>query len=135
MSSRDPATWMWAEACDMLDRADRLRRQFFRLAAEAKGGPTWEPPVDVFETARELIILVALPGVDPRSVDILIDGTTIRITAVRPMPDLLGQAVIHRLELPYGRFERLIDLGERRLLLTRRDAANGCLALVFEKRD
>ena len=135
MSSRDSATWMWAEACDMLDRADRLRRQFFRLAGEPGPAPTWEPPVDVVETPGELFILAALPGVDPRAVEILIDGTTIRITASRPMPDFLARARIHRLEIPYGRFERVIDLGERSLLLTRREAINGCLVLVFDKHD
>lgn len=62
MSVRDPAAWMWAEACEMLDRADRLHRQFFRLGRETNRGASWEPPVDIFETATDLAVMVALPG-------------------------------------------------------------------------
>ena len=31
--TRDPRAWMWAEACEFLDRADRLQRQFFVLGS------------------------------------------------------------------------------------------------------
>ena len=55
MSNRDPARLMRAEACEMLDRANRLQRQFFRPRSDA----AWEPPVDVYETARDLWIVVA----------------------------------------------------------------------------
>ena len=44
MSSNDPKTWMWAEACGLLERAER-HRQFFRVFPPRP----WEPPVDVFE--------------------------------------------------------------------------------------
>ena len=43
----------------MLARVDRLHRDFFRPAGSA-GQPVWEPPVDVLETAREVLVFVAL---------------------------------------------------------------------------
>ena len=67
--------WMWSEACEMLTRAERLHHEFFRPARSASGLPTWEPPVDVLETEREVLVLMALPGVDPERVEALIDGT------------------------------------------------------------
>ena len=58
--------WMWSDACDMLARAERLHREFFRPVRSASRLPVWEPPVDVLETEREVLVFVALPGRRPR---------------------------------------------------------------------
>ena len=68
-----PNSWMWSEACDMLARAERLHREFFRPGPSGRI-PSWQPPVDVIETEREVLVLVALPGVDPERVEAAIDG-------------------------------------------------------------
>jgi HSP20 family protein len=135
MSSDNPMNWMWAEACDMLDRADRLHRQFFQLTGSHPHGPVWEPPVDVFETERMLWILAALPGVTPDKVSVSVEGRVLSITGERPMPAAARGAAIHRLELPYGRLERHIELPAGRFELTHRELANGCLALGLQKLD
>jgi hypothetical protein len=63
MSTKDPVNWMLSEAIDSLARAERLRQQFFSLQSKAGSREaSWEPPIDVLETDREFIILVALPG-------------------------------------------------------------------------
>src|SRR3712207_1074595 len=100
MSSRDPRAWMWAEACDLLGRAERIQRQFFRPGASQARTPVWEPPVDVFETERELLIEVALPGVEPEQVALLIDGGRLIIAGERRLPGRAQGAAIRRLELP-----------------------------------
>jgi hypothetical protein len=44
---------MWADACEMLARAERLHRQFFEPGrATASRLPVWQPPADVLETER-----------------------------------------------------------------------------------
>ena len=59
MPSRDPRIWMWAEALDMMDKAERMRRQFFQPGSPGNPGaarrPTWQPPVDLIETAEEYL--------------------------------------------------------------------------------
>ena len=85
MRSRDPRSWMWAEALDLLQSAERLQRQFFQLGA-GQGAPTWEPPVDLYETGNELWILVALPGVTTDQLEVVIDGATIVVRGERPLP-------------------------------------------------
>ena len=86
MRSRDPRIWMWAEACDLVEQAERLQRQFFVPARGLPKGPSWEPPVDVLETENELAIQAALPGVTADRLQVVIDGGTLIITGLRPMP-------------------------------------------------
>ena len=134
MTPRDPRAWMWAEACDFLARAERLHRQFFQLESVEGRRPAWQPPVDLFETERELQIVVALPGVEPERVQVVIDGASLSVVGERHVPPRARSAAVHRIEIPYGRFERRIQLPEdRRYELGRRELANGCLLLILRK--
>jgi HSP20 family protein len=110
MANNDPRQWMWGEALDMLARAERLHRQLFQPAAAQSRRPSWEPPVDVLETDGEVVIIAALPGVPETALKLAIDGASLLIAGERTLPDELRTAVIHRLELPQGYFERRIAL-------------------------
>ena len=132
MHSRDPRSSMWAEALDLLQAAERLQRQFFQLGA-TQGAPTWEPPVDLYETGNELWILVALPGVTTDQLEILIDGATLVVRGERPLPPGTRGAAILRLEIPYGRFQRRIALPAGRLQILERKLENGCLVLCLQR--
>jgi HSP20 family molecular chaperone IbpA len=127
-----PNNWMWSEACDMLVRAERMHREFFR-PARANRLPAWEPPVDVLETERDVQVFVALPGVDPDRVEAAIDGADLVVAGSRVLPGALRTAVIHRLELPQGRFERRVRLPAGRYASVRPTVSNGCLLITLEK--
>jgi len=129
---RDPKNQMWAEACALIKQAEQLHRQFFEPSCEGARTARWEPPVDVFETERQLWIIAALPGVAPEAVRVEIEGPTLIIAGVRPLPSKGRNANIVRLEIPYGRFERRIALSPR-LRLAERELLNGCLVLTFAK--
>ena len=133
MPERDVGNWMLTEAFAVLERADRMHRQFFHLGSVRARRPVWHPPVDVFETEAEVVILVALPGVEPDGVEILRDGATIVVSGERPMPAPSRDAVIHRLEIPFGRFERQITLSSPDLAPVRQELAGGCLRIVLQK--
>jgi len=124
---------MWSEALQMLAQAERLHRQVFRPQGAARRGASWEPPVDVLETDREVLILAALPGVDVERVEAVIENGTLVIAGERALPEELKVATIHRLELPQGRFERRIDLPPGVYGDVRRYAVNGCLAITLAK--
>jgi HSP20 family protein len=128
-----PNNWMWSEACEMLARAERLHHEFFRPARSANRLPAWEPPVDVLETEREVLVLVALPGVDPERVEAAIDGADLVVAGARVLPAALRTAIIHRLELPQGRFERRVRLPAGRYADVRQGIVNGCLLITLEK--
>jgi HSP20 family molecular chaperone IbpA len=124
---------MWAEACELLDRAERLHRQFFVPRGAQRRQPTWEPPVDLLETEQELSICVALPGVAKDKVEVLVENGILSVTGHRPMPGRSRNTVIHRLELPYGRFERRIVLPPGRYDVVQRELIDGCLTLALRK--
>jgi len=132
MPNRDPLNWMLSEAIDQLSRAERLHRQFFSLHSTGAREASWEPPIDVLETDGELLILVALPGVDLDQVDVVIKDGVLIISGQRTLPAELRNARIHRLELPQGRFERRLALPPGRFAVSR-FAINGCVALRLEK--
>ena len=123
---------MWAEALELLDRAERLHRQFFHTQ-QSVSGPAWEPPVDLFETDAGLTLLIALPGVPPEQIQVSVDRGTLCITGYRGWPEALRCATIWRLELPHGRFERRLELPAGRYELERQDVANGCLAIHLRR--
>lgn len=133
MSSRDPTGWMWAEACQLLDEAERLHRQFFRLGVSAGARIAWEPPVDVFEDENEITIIVALPGVAPERVELAHEPRGLVIRAERRLPIEGHGCAIRRLEIPHGYFERRIALPPMRLEPAHREWVNGCLVLVMRK--
>ena len=123
--------WMWANALAALDRAERLHRQFFRPGPAS--APSWEPPVDVLETDRELLIYVALPGVSAPAVHTVIEAGTLTVSGRRAPLEGIGDAVIHRLELPQGRFERRIRLPPGRYAGVRVGTDRGCLVISLQK--
>ena len=124
--------WMWQEAVSLLDRAERLNRVGFAPRGSS-GAICWEPPVDVLETEREVLILAALPGVDLNQIEATIEGGTLVIAGQRTLPVELRTATIHRLELPQGRFERRLRLPPGRYDAVQRVAVNGCLLLTLRK--
>jgi HSP20 family protein len=128
MSKRQLEALMWANACAAMERADRLQRQFFH-----HGESRWEAPIDVFETDDALTILVALPGVELDSISVNLSAGTLVIKGERPLPQEAQNARILRMEIPYGQFERRIDLPPKPFRISGRHLANGCLMLRLEK--
>jgi HSP20 family protein len=133
MSSRDPTDWMWAQACDLIAQAERMQRQFFRLAATPRTQAVWEPPADVFEDETEIVIVVALPGVPAERIEVTSEAGALLVRAARPLSFAGARCVVRRLEIPYGAFERRIPLPEAPLEAATRELVDGCLIVRLRK--
>jgi HSP20 family protein len=131
--SKDAVRWMWPEACAALARAERLRGQFYHFGGGQDFEIVWEPPVDVLETALQVWIIVAMPGVAPTSVAANIEDGHLIVSGNRQIPAQLGGAVVHRLELPHGRFHRRIPLPSGSYGDVQSKSANGCLIVTLNK--
>jgi len=134
MKQRNSMVLMWAQACDRLNEAERMQRQFFRLSASGKSGAVWEPPVDVFEDEHEIVIVVALPGVAAEGIEISMEQDMLRVRAQRGLPFAGARRAVRRLEIPYGCFERRILLPSAGLEVAGYEMRDGCLILSLRKR-
>jgi HSP20 family protein len=133
MPTRTPTDWMWAQACELLDQADRMHRQFFRPSGYDRPQGMWEPPVDIFEDDVELIVVVALPGVPAERIEVSTEGADLVVRAQSRFPFSGTRRAVRRLEIPYGHFERRIRLPEGRYEDVTRELVNGCLTLRLRK--
>lgn len=133
MTTGDPRNWMWSEALQMLARAERLQREVFTPPGLRRSTPAWEPPVDVLETEDAVLVLVALPGVDPKQVQLAIHDGVLLIAGERILPRELRTAIIHRIELPQGHFERQVPIPAGRYEQPTSGVADGCLIVRLPK--
>jgi HSP20 family molecular chaperone IbpA len=128
MDAGEHGVSMWARAVAMLEEAERRHRRFFELLASApRRQPVWEPPMDMFLLERELRVVVAVPAARPDqvTVELLPGGLLVRAESRIPVPP--GEARILRLEIPYGRIERRIELPAGRYELAAQELRDGCL--------
>lgn len=86
-------------------------REFDRLF---EGRPTnrWMPRVDVFDRDNELAVRTEVPGVDPASIEITVEGGTLTIKGARNFATEETKPNYHRKEIFEGSFERTILLPE-----------------------
>jgi HSP20 family molecular chaperone IbpA len=124
--------WMWSEAVEMLARAERLHRQLFEPVSHGTA-PVWEPPADLIENDKEVVAILALPGVDPKDIIAVIKGDVLTVAGQRGVPPQLRSATIHRLELPQGRFERHLRLPPGQYGDVQRGYVNGCFVVTLAK--
>jgi HSP20 family protein len=106
--------WMWMQACEVLDQAERLQRKFVHYVGPGVDAAVWEPPVDIHETSDDVSLLFALPGVVPEQIEVTLEASALTVSARRPMTlSNRCDSVIRRLEIPHGRFLRRIPLAAR----------------------
>jgi len=133
MARRNTGPWMWGETVDLLEQAERLQRQFFRLTS-GSARASWEPPVDVFADGDEILVEVALPGVPADRIELGCAPGELIVRGERRLPRRLASAAIQRLEIPHGRFERRLPLPAGPWQLAGQEFANGCLQLLLVRR-
>lgn len=134
MSNRNDSTaWMWAQACDLIDEAERLHRRFFHLTTSAQSLASWAPPADVFEDEREIVIVVAMPGVPAAAVQVTSEPGVLVVRGARPLPLAGSRHRVRQLEIPYGAFERRIALPPGRLEIGVPELIQGCLIVSIRK--
>ncbi len=127
----DAISWMWSEALTALEDAERHRERYFALIGSNRA-PKWEPPADVYETEQGLLILVALPGVQIENVTLFVDSRGVIVQTERAPLAARNCLRIQRMEIPYGSYERRIDLPKGRYTLRSQRMVAGCLELELE---
>jgi HSP20 family protein len=72
------------------------------------------PQVDCFRTddPAEVTVVIELPGADPDSIQVVLDGRRLIVAGERQRLDSRGGRVWYRSEIEYGPFERGLVLNE-----------------------
>lgn len=120
---------MWAEACALLEEAERKHRHFFELLVAPATHPVWEPPADIFSDGTELNVIIALPGARADEITVQLIPSGLQIDTTVAPPAAAADMNVVRLEIPYGRMRRRIDLPPGRYVLGERRLDRGCLYL------
>jgi HSP20 family protein len=89
---------------DMLRLFDRAMDTSAPEFAEA-------PATDVYYKNGQYVIALALPGVEPGSVDVTVQGATLTVTGERPALDVPADDIVTS-EIGTGRFARSFELPE-----------------------
>jgi HSP20 family protein len=90
-----------------------VMRDFDRLFEEgSRPAKQWMPRVDVFDKDNDLVIRTEVPGVDPESIDVTVEGGTLTIKGGRSFETEETERNYHRKEIFEGSFERTILLPE-----------------------
>ena len=82
-----------------------------RFSAGLRQG--YRPQADCYRTddPPALTVIVELPGVDPASVEVVVDGRALTVSGDRTRPKTPGAHYL-AMEIEYGSFQRRIELGD-----------------------
>lgn len=73
-------------------------------------GDSWQPDVDIFETATALVVRVEIAGVRSQDLNVKVDGQILRISGIRLAPDGFDVRRLHQMEIACGPFERRLRI-------------------------
>jgi HSP20 family protein len=71
---------------------------------------TWRPPMDMYETREEVVILAEIGGVDKEDLEVEISSKAVRVQGRRLAPSSSQDCTYRLAEIQYGRFERILFL-------------------------
>jgi len=118
-----------------------LSREVDRLLNEAAPRNAWNgyglvPAADIVETEAAFQVVVDLPGLDPKAIQISVQEGTLAIQSERKLAEPAADATVHRSERPAGTFFRSFALPSS-VDATKVEAKyeNGVLTVVLPKRE
>ncbi|NPB06714.1 MAG: Hsp20/alpha crystallin family protein [Aquificae bacterium] len=107
---RRPILWRPFEEVERFRREfDRLLEEFLPVVRESEA-PVFVPPVEVYETDKEVVIKVDLPGVSKEDVEITVKENAVTVRAERKEEREESATNVIRSERFYGVVERVIPL-------------------------
>lgn len=79
------------------------------MIAQGRG---FVPPMDVFETEKEILCLVELAGVAPPELNVRLEAGALYVSGLRREIPGFERRHYHKMELDFGTFERTLTLPE-----------------------
>lgn len=99
---------------DLLGMQREINRMFGDFLGRTPGRTlsetVWTPPLDIFETADELVVRAELPGMRREDIEVNVEGNTLILRGERKFEAEEDKESYHRVERVYGAFRRVLDL-------------------------
>ena len=99
---------------EMQQMQDEAFRGFFDVPMTGGAGRFWQPPVDIHETDRNIVVKMELAGARSEDIQVSLspDDRVLTVTGARTEAhaDREGRIRCHQLEIYFGPFERAIGL-------------------------
>jgi len=77
-----------------------------------RGPGNWSPAVDIYETAKEFVLMAEAPGLKSEEIDIQVIDRQLILRGERRWESEAHAEHFHRIESAYGKFERTFNLSE-----------------------
>ena len=71
---------------------------------------TWKPPVDIYETAGEIVVLVEIAGMKKKDINVTMENDLLKISGARPDFSPSTKMKLHQMEIDYGKFQRIVKI-------------------------
>ncbi|MEN8189360.1 MAG: Hsp20/alpha crystallin family protein [Thermodesulfobacteriota bacterium] len=101
---------LFREFEEMHQTAGRLMRNMSLSRMVRVESGHWQPPVDIYESADELLVFFDLAGVDKNSLELVVEEQQLTISGCRQLPKQKSIACVHQLEIELGGFQRTVPL-------------------------
>ncbi|MGE4318119.1 MAG: Hsp20/alpha crystallin family protein [Deferribacterales bacterium] len=98
----------WDPLKDLMTMHDRMNKIFDEtLSKTAQAGyGDWLPPVDIYETETDVVLVAELPGVKEEELDIQMSDGVLTLKGDKKYPIEGDSDNYYRLERSYGKFNR-----------------------------
>ena|SRR5581483_6000965 len=106
----------WDPFLELRSLENEMNRLFRRSVSgssqpeEALTSSQFAPPVDVYEDDRKLSMKIDVPGVDPKDLNIRVDGNMLTVSGERKFENEEKKENFRRVERQYGSFSRSFSL-------------------------
>ncbi len=103
---------------DIEKEFERMRQRMEKMlgslsrpgAATLCGDVAWRPSLDLYETSTEFIVLLEVAGIQPKDVEVVVEGEAVRISGNRCRPTDQNVTRVHHMEIDFGPFSHAIRL-------------------------
>lgn len=100
----------WLQELEQMQQSGRILRSMSIASMIPAEGRGWQPAVDIYETENAFLLYAELAGATSESLQVVVEGRSIRISGVRQLSTHPSIACIHQLEMELGSFQRRLTL-------------------------